>query len=258
MTDERIIAYLLKELPEEELERFEDECFEQEIWPDQILVLAEEELVDTYLRGELSPERRERFEQNYLITKARQERVRFAAALLRRIDEYNGVSQKATAAQQVKHTWNDRFRAFGAGLTPAFRVGLAVIVVAVIVGMIWFYLSRSHSPQTFATLTLNVSRSNRAEGAQSGKVKLPLDSDALRISLILPDLLPAAARYRVELESENGEIKTLEVVGQNSQSVMVVIPTSQLTRGQFALKLFTIKSDGTEQRVEGNYFFTVE
>jgi hypothetical protein len=257
MTDERITAYLLKELPEEELERFEDECFEQESWPDQIH-LAEEDLVDTYLRGELSPERRERFEQNYLITEARQERVRFAAALLRRVDEHNAVSQKATTAQQGKHTWDDRFRAFWVGLTPAFRVGLAVIVVAVMVGAIWFYLSRSRSPQTFATLTLNVSRSNRAEGAQSGKVKLPQDADALRISLILPDRLPAAARYRVELESENGETRPLEGAGQNSQSVLVEIPASHLTRGQYALKLFVIKADGTEQRVEGNYFFTVE
>src|SRR5258705_12416146 len=111
MTDERIIAYLLEELPEEELERFEDECFEQERWPDQI-DLAEEDLVDAYLRGELSGERRERFEQNYLTTESRQERVRMAAALLRRVDEYNADSQTVVAELQAKLTWADRFRAF--------------------------------------------------------------------------------------------------------------------------------------------------
>ena len=52
MTDERIIAYLLEELPEDDLERFEDECFAQESWPAQIN-LVEEDLIDAYLRNEL-------------------------------------------------------------------------------------------------------------------------------------------------------------------------------------------------------------
>jgi anti-sigma factor RsiW len=85
MTDERIIAYLLKELPEEELEQFEDACFDQESWPAQ-LNLVEEDLIDAYLRDELTEARRQSFERNYLITEARQERVMMAAALLRHVD----------------------------------------------------------------------------------------------------------------------------------------------------------------------------
>ena len=97
MTDERIIAYLLKELPEEELEQFEDECFDQESWPSQ-LNLVEEDLIDAYLRDELTQERRQRFERNYLITEARQERVMMAAALLRHIDDAHRVGAEATVA----------------------------------------------------------------------------------------------------------------------------------------------------------------
>ena len=96
MTDEHIIAYLLKELPEEDLERFEDECFARESWPDQI-ELVEEDLIDAYLRNELTPERRQRFENHYLTTQARQERVIMAAALLRHVDEYNAASEPAAA-----------------------------------------------------------------------------------------------------------------------------------------------------------------
>src|SRR5882724_9609551 len=93
MTDERIIAYLLEELPEEDLEQFEDDCFVQENWPAQI-ELVEEELIDSYLRNELDSERRKRFEQNYLTTQARHDRVSIAAALLRHIDEYNTVHNR--------------------------------------------------------------------------------------------------------------------------------------------------------------------
>src|SRR3712207_2093541 len=91
MTDERIIAYLLNELSEEESEQFEDECFAAEAWPPEIN-LAEEDLIDAYLRNELTAERRQRFEQNYLTTEERQERVRVAAALLHHIDERNAAS----------------------------------------------------------------------------------------------------------------------------------------------------------------------
>src|SRR5438270_13569731 len=123
MTGESIIAYLLKELPDEELEQFEDECFEQESWPLQVH-LAEEDLVDAYLRDELSRERREHFERNYLTTEARQESVRMAAALLRCVDEYNADSQTAVAAPPAELTSADRLRGFWISPTPAFRVGM--------------------------------------------------------------------------------------------------------------------------------------
>jgi methionine-rich copper-binding protein CopC len=125
--------------------------------------------------------------------------------------------------------------------------------------VLWLSLFRAPSPQTFAALTLTINVSNnRAEGAQASKVKLPLNASALKISLTLPERLPTAARYRVELENDNGETKGLEITEQEARSVTVVIPAEQLIRGQYALKLFTTKADGTEQRINGSYFFTVE
>jgi methionine-rich copper-binding protein CopC len=257
MTEERIIAYLLEELPEEDSEQFEDECFAQESWPARIN-LVEEDLIDAYLRDKLTPEQRQRFEQNYLTTDARRERVKIAAAFLRHVDEY----QFAGAAVEVKPSesrWAGRFRAFWNNQTWALRAAAALVVVAIIAGVLWLSLSRSSSPRTFATLTLSISdTSNRAEGARAGKVKLPLNADALRLSLMLPDRLPGAARYRVELVSDNGEVMTLEISAQDERSVSAVIPADRLARGQYALNLFTINADGTEQGVSGSYFFTVE
>src|ERR1044071_7501817 len=165
MTDERIIAYLLEELPEDDLEQFEDECFAQESWPTQVN-LVEEDLIDSYLRDELTPERRQRFENNYLTTEARQGRVIMAAALLRHVDELK-VASKASIAEPLKElTWAERFRAFWNSQTFALRTVAAIAVMAVVTGALYLIFLRPSSPQTFVALTLNISSNNRAEGAE--------------------------------------------------------------------------------------------
>lgn len=259
MTDEHIIAYLLEELPEADRERFEDECFAEDSWSSQI-DLVEAELIDSYLRDELGPERRRRFEENYLATEVRQERVSIAAALLRRVDKYNATEEVVVVpvVPTGRLTWTDRFRAFWSSQTWIVRTATAVAIVAIIAGALWFLTQRAPSPRTFATLTLTISNSNRAEGAQAVTVKLPPNAEGLNVSLMLPQPSPPAARYRVELENDNGKMNSVEVVGKDAQSVLVVIPVAQLARGQYALKLFAIKTDGTEQRINGSYFFTVE
>ena len=256
MTDKRIIAYLLEELPEEDLERFEDECLAHESWPTQIN-LVEEDLIDDYLRNELTKERRQRFERNYLTTQARQERVSMAAALLRHIDECNA-AMPAITVPPTESTWAERLRAFWRSQAWGLRAATSIAIVAVMAGALWLFFPPP-SPRIFATLTLSISSSNRAEGAQAEKVSLPPNAEALNITLKLPQQSPRpAARYRVELENDNGETKSVEVAGKDDQAVLVVIPAAQLARGQYALKLFAIKTDGTEQRINGSYFFIVE
>jgi hypothetical protein len=285
MTDERIIAYLLEELPEEEAEQFEDECFAQERWPEQ-LRLVEEDLIDNYLRNELGPELRRRFEDNYLTTAARHERVGLAAALLRHVDETQAAAQEPVAAQETvaveervaveepvavakpvavapavaspEPTWAERLRAFWSSQSWQLRAVAAILVLALIPGAIWVARNRARSPQTFATLTLNISAGNRGDGAQTAKVTLPPEADALKLSLTLPEPSTPTARYRVELLNEKGETQPLEIAGQDAQSVKTVIPAAQLARGRYALKLFKSDGDGSEQRVSGSYLFTVE
>lgn len=261
MTEERIIAYLLEELPEEELRQFEDECFAEKSWP-QLIGLVEEDLIDAYLRDELTPEQRQRFERNYLTTEARQDRVLMAAALLRHVDEQQTAAQPAAAAAPpTGQTRLGRLRAFWVSRTWALRAAAALAAVVVIAGALWLTIFRKQSPQTFATINLTGSSGTRAQGAQAVKVNYPLDADALRISLRLPEGLPPAVRYRVELENlddDKGEASPLEIAGQDAQSVSVLIPAAQLTRGRYALKLFAVKNDGAEQRIEAGYFFDVE
>lgn len=258
MTDERIIAYLLEELPEEDSKRFEEECFAQESWPEQIS-LVEDDLIDGYLRGDLTPEQRRSFEQKYLTTPARLERVRAAAVLIRHVDEQKS-GELPKIVTPTRPGWSERLRAFWGGQGSAPRFAAALVVLAVVFGALWLALAGRRSPRSVATLTLNSSLNNRLEGAQAGTVNLSSGADALSITLRLPDGAAQAERYRVELESlesVGGTKINVEAQRQDAQSVRVEIPTAQLEQGRYAVKLFADKPVGAAQRV-GNYFFIVE
>lgn len=254
MTDERIFAYLLGELPEEEAERFDVEYFASEDLADQIRP-AEDDLIDAYLHGELTPEQRQHFEQNYLTTEARKKRVAMAAGLLGYLNALR--AEEAPAPAPVEPTWVSSFIAFWGNRGWALRAGLAVGVVLIVAGGLWLSRPRTRSPRVVGTLNLTVSDDDRAEGAQTGRVRLPTDAEALRINLKLPGQ-SAAAGYRAELINDEGETTPLSVAGRDAESVSVEIPAARLARGEYALRLYAIRPDGTQQRVPGLYFFNVE
>ena len=233
------------------------------------LLLVEEELIDDYVGGQLSLDERQRFEQHFLCIPERHSQLRFAQALSRYVSnsseksetesaeaegESAGAQPLAPTPEPSRPVW---FRAFWGSRAWALRAAVALAVVVVMAGALWLSRTRTSPHQTFATLTLTASVGNRAEGPQAGKVKLPPDADALRIFLMLPEATAPAARYRAELVSGSGETKSFEVAVQDSRSVSVVIPSAQLARGQYVLRLFKTEADGAEQRV-ASYFFNVE
>ena len=271
MTENRILAYLLEELPEEEAARFEDECFAADNWPEQIN-LVEEDLIDDYLRGELLPERRRRFEHNYLKTAARRERVRTAAALLKHVDQISDAAPQEAAPRRAgaeKQTWWSRLRDFWNGQNPMPRSAIvAFATVALIAGALWFVAPRTNDRMrddaAGATLEISMNEGDRAEGARAGAVKLPLRGDALRLVLTLPEeenngAATKANAYRVQVENPGGAIKfSGRAQTTDARKVSVVIPAGQLERGAYAAILSAIETDGSERRVAGSYRFNVE
>src|ERR1044072_8513984 len=123
MTDEHITAYLLEELTEQESEQFEEQCFAQDEWPEQ-LDAAEQELIDAYLRNELASDRKRRFQERYLTTDARKARV-LAAETIHQV-----LCQEAPA----KVTFREKFQAFWRRpLVPQTALAVLVLVTVVIV-----------------------------------------------------------------------------------------------------------------------------
>ena len=256
MTDERTTAYLLDELPQNEAEQFEEQCFSQAEWPGVELEAAEEDLIQAYVKGELSPERRIRFEKNYLTTDARKERLLLARSFLQVVCPVNQLKPAP------EPTWKQRVIDFLKALVvspqvPVLKFATLVVVLGLSTALLWLSF-RTTAPQTFANLNLAVSSDARGGSSRIQRVTLPLAEDALRISLALPESAQQGVTYRVQWEDIKRPIGDLEIEKQDASSVSVIIPANKLSPGQYALKLFRKNPDGTEERVQGSYLFNVD
>src|SRR5947207_11527127 len=77
----RLRRYLLGELPEEEQAKVEEGLFTTDgLWEE--LSLLEDDIIDSYVRGELQGHDRARFESHFLSSPRRISRVAFARSLL--------------------------------------------------------------------------------------------------------------------------------------------------------------------------------
>jgi anti-sigma factor RsiW len=87
LNSENLIArYLLGELSEEQQVAIEDRAFADQKYLASI-TSVENDLIDEYVRNELSPAERQRFEKQFLASAERRKRVEFARALAGVIEE---------------------------------------------------------------------------------------------------------------------------------------------------------------------------
>ena len=109
MTDQRhdrqkIIAYLLGELPEREQEELEARYFDDDALFAEVLAI-EDELLDRYARGEVTQTEGARFERYFLNSPARRKRLRIAQAGLRQ------VGALAADVRRQRLSWWDELKA---------------------------------------------------------------------------------------------------------------------------------------------------
>lgn len=126
----RLKRYLMGKLGEED----QREIGEGMITDDQYVVqmeILEDELIDDYLSGNLSPEEQYRFETHFLNPPSRQEKLQFAQALRRYVKNETkvGVAACASEARSPVSTQTPKSRPI---LSLAFKVaaGVAVVVLA--------------------------------------------------------------------------------------------------------------------------------
>jgi hypothetical protein len=79
--DERLVRYLIGALDDDEAERYDELSIVDDRFAER-LQYVEDDLVDAYVRGELSGDTLERFRSTYLSMPARRNKVRFAQAML--------------------------------------------------------------------------------------------------------------------------------------------------------------------------------
>lgn len=133
-SEEAIVRYLLGDLPEEEQVEIEDRAFQDRHCLERILA-AESDLIDEYVRGELSDSRRLLFDSRFLASAERRKKVQFARALAGVLADSPA---SANASSPIAHRpqpllWEPLVGFFRA-LRPALRLSLAGAAVLIVIG----------------------------------------------------------------------------------------------------------------------------
>src|SRR5574338_279096 len=121
INQEKLISqYLLGELPEEQQVEIEDRAFADKDYL-ACITAVENDLIDEYVRGELSGDDRQRFESRFLASSERRKRVEFAKAFRIVVSE-SPAPEKNVVLTVPAWSWRDSFYAFLNGLNPAARL----------------------------------------------------------------------------------------------------------------------------------------
>jgi hypothetical protein len=134
--DARLTRYLLGAVSETEREKIEAEYLVDEEVFEQILI-AEDELVDAYARGELSDQERKQFETNFLTSSRGRDRVHFSQALAGAVSDSRPVTPVVPPSPSPSF-----FAALWAGLTPKVRVAGIAFAVLLVTAFSWLLVER--------------------------------------------------------------------------------------------------------------------
>jgi hypothetical protein len=135
--EELISRYLLGELPEEQQVEIEDRAFSDKDYLAGITAI-ENDLIDEYVRGELSAADQKQFESRFLASAERRKRVEFASALRTVVSE-STVPKKNVVHDKPSWSWRDSLYAFLNGLNPAARLAFVAAMILLIVGAAWLF-----------------------------------------------------------------------------------------------------------------------
>jgi len=132
-SDEQLRAYFLGKLPVQEAESLEEKCAASKELTEQAQTV-ERELIDDYLRGNLSAPDASAFESNYPQTEARQHRL-FAAKILWDVASAHKQSDALPAPVAAKPFWQSVF-----GGLNGYWLAFGSLVLLLIFGALIFYL----------------------------------------------------------------------------------------------------------------------
>ena len=236
--------YLLGKLDDESQQKIEERLMvEDELFEE--FEISKGELVEEYVAGELSQKDHDWFASHFLASPEGRQGQSFALAIEKLCDPVP-VAQLA-----IKQSWWERFRSFLNN--RSWTVGLTAAATAAII--LWIVIPGGPR-DTFSGPTLVGTTSTRGEGAQPAIVKVPSTAAKLRLRLVIPNN-SIATRYRADLD-DRLNVKTVDVVEQNAEGVLVEIPTELIPPGEYSLQLIAIKADGSEEKLRPYYQFNVE
>jgi len=238
----RIRDYLLGKLSEDDREKIEERLMVEDALFEELEILKGE-LIEEYREGGLTGKERRSFEHGFLSSAEGRRSQVFAVAI--------DTLEQHRRLQRIG--WFERVSALFR--KPQWAIATAALATVAIVVLVW--IRNSQQPSKYVAITLNSSAVTRSEGqSQSQTIAIPPDASELRVSLALPQPATPDTRYRIVLDNRR-QRTIIQPAGQDANSVRVVIPARHVPPGSYALIVYAIKPDGTEQS-PGTYYFTTQ
>lgn len=277
MEQQAIREYLLGQLSSEQLSEFEERLLTDDDVL-QELEIVEDEMVDEYLREELTPADRAGFESHFMAAPQHCEKLAFARAFRKSLTNRVGLPGQATSSAQPaepavgeasgseasrvrtpgrKKSW---FTFFGIQ-NPALGYATAVALVLVLVGISWVVWNRATVPRDPGRVHSVVLASGLTRDVSEGprKVSVPANTDTLRLQLIIPQ--NHYTSYEATLAGADGvELTTqsnlISGAVDDQSAVIFDIPANLLPPGDYRVKLSGQNSGGSTVPV-ASYSFRV-
>jgi hypothetical protein len=234
--------YLLGTLDPAVREEVEKRLFSQDqiFW--EQMCLAEDELVDAYAADQLDADDRHRFDECFLVTDERRDKLMFTREL------------KAYAANAHGETRPEPRKQIA---VPPWAIAAAAVLVAVLPAVAW---QMARLGQSGATASAWLSAGTvRSVDSELERVRVPLDAALVRLHLeVEPAKHPA---YRATLLLAGGD----ELWSQNNlrpmqiddrQAIEVTLPAQMLPADDYFIRLFGL-SPPNEPVAIGRYDFRV-
>jgi len=280
-----IRQYLLGRLPESGSAGLEERLLTDSEFYEELLI-SEEELIDAYLAGRLSAAERQDFENHFMISPERQEKVRFARALKRYVAAAATAAAAPELAPEMPPVSEKETASFAASASPAngmstspraatyrekrsifsflvirspllaYSLAAAVVVLAAIT-IVTVQNTTRHEATHFAAVTISPGGASRSGDQAHQEVRIPGDADGVRLQLKL-----AANQYHYyECTIQNAAGDT--VISQTSltprlvdgqPAIIIEIATAQLPPGEYRAKVSGVQPGGNSESVDSYYF----
>lgn len=254
--------YLLRNLPDEEAEETElkiisDERLEEE------LALAEHDLMEDYLDGDLSANETDLFHQNFLVSDERKNELKYIRLLKKYTQVEGSVAEQRESQSSMPEAFGHRFYRFLLdNLRPA-SVALSIIILglAVAAGLRIFFFDTSVTERAALeneftelnrkdlrdlTLFQNLSTETLAPGtfrSQTGAGNLSAVelTDKVLFRLVLPVGMAQEGTFSAHLVKEDNVIFSVDGIpiysNQSGKELRVILPSFLFKKGDYKIKI---------------------
>jgi hypothetical protein len=258
-------SYLLGTLDEDRRTQFEERILAESRVYEELLV-AEEELIDQYVAGELSEFEQRQFESHFLITAERQKNLRFGQLFQRYVNSHIALTEEKDCPipgpqKPADHSFSLLRTPLRCWSALTLLVAIVALVGVVLIG--WFGSRREAEggvQQTIphVVIVTLLPGSTGTGGSATQRVNVPPKGAEVKLELKLTNF--AFRNYKSELFRENRSLqisKELMIEAKDNQHVVPFTVTGEmLSPGDYQVKLSGVLDSGADEFID-NYSFRV-